>query len=116
LLLPAAGTPTISNCPIRAASGIPAGTDGVVGPGVAVGRRVGVGVGLGAGRVGVGTVVGVGVGVGDAVVGADARGAGGSAGVVPHAVATSATAAATIARDRTPRRYGTVATRSAGPA
>ena len=102
----------MSSWPTRAASGIPASTDGTVGRAVAVGCRVG------AGRVEVGLAIGV--GVADAVVGAgeaDASGgAGGSDGIVLHAVAApSATAAATATRARTLRRYGTVTTRPHRP-
>ena len=97
----------MSSWPTRAASGIRASTDATVGRGVAVGCRVGVG----AGRVDVGPAIGV----GDGVVGvAEASGvAGGSGGIALHAVAApSVTATATATSARTPRRYGTVATRS----
>jgi hypothetical protein len=79
-----------------------------------VGCRLGVGVG--AGRL----YVGLAIGMGDAVVGAEADASGvpgGSGGIVLHAIAApSVTAAAMATRARTPRRYGTLATPSAGSA
>jgi protein-tyrosine phosphatase len=63
-----------------------------------------------------GVVVGVGGGVTVVTAVGDGTAGGGADGDPVHAAAPSATTAATAARPRTPRRYGTSTRRAAGPA
>ena len=101
-LAPAAGTPTISSWPTRAASDIRASTDGTAGRAGAV-EAVGAADGVGVGTAGDGAAADG--PTGDRLTGAgtvDGRdAAGGAGGDRLHAVAPSATTAATAARPRT---------------